>query len=145
MVHVSKWQTIINDLAKTPGLERLVAQDVSPSAATRLRQLGATVRVEATTPRGSKSTGRYDVYAMVQENDALRAALDDDLLRHHLMVESYEREILEFDAKLEANTKARNKLLTKKHAAVYMKNQLLEAQDALRLRRNALNEGDQDG
>lgn len=145
MAHISKWQKIVNELSKTPGVEKLVAEDAPPSAATRLRQLGATVRAVATAPRGTASYGRYDLYVMVEGDAAKLAQLDDDEQRNALMITAYDREMEELDRKLEANSKARTKLLTKRRAAQYMKSQLLDAQDALKLRRQTLDKGDQDG
>ena len=145
MVHVSKWQRIVNDLAKTPGIEKLVAEDHAPSAATRLRQLGATVRVVATAPRGLNASGRYDIYAMVEGHAATLAHLSDEQQRHELIIKSYDRNIAEYDEKLERNTKQRNELLAKKRADVNMRQQLISVQDQIAARLQLLQKEGQDG
>lgn len=144
VAYTSKWQAIIDDLARTPGVEKLVAENVGPSTASRLRKLGATVRTVSVQPRGNGTYGRYDVFAMVTDDAISPEAPSRDEERLNRMLAAYERELRELDVKLHANTTARNKLLTKRRSAAYMKTQLLTQQDALRLRRNRLNKGDTD-
>lgn len=142
VARTSKWQRIVDDLAQTPGVEKLVAQDVGPSAATRLRKLGATVRTVSVQPRGTNTYGRYDVFAMVESSTDTAASLDKSDERLQRMLAAYERELTDLDAKLHTNSTARAKLLRKRSSAAFMKAQLLQQQDALRLRRNRLNRKD---
>ena len=83
----TKWSKVIADLQASPGEWLEVADDVGPSIPQRLRDLGAEVRTEISSPRTSeRSYDRYTVYALwpvSSTGQAVAAPSAEELVEPH--------------------------------------------------------------